>query len=865
MRFSVYSLLLTALLAQALASAAPPPASPKPATPTARPVKKPLPPPPKAKPKPPSEADLRTPFLAAGGPMKDAADVVFAVRKPFPTDGHWYANFGYYAMDSSLKVYTEGAKLCRLNLRTGQLKVLLDDPRGGVRDPQVHYDGRKILFSYRKGGSDYYHLHEINVDGTGLRQITGGEFDDFEPTYLPDGDIVFVSSRCKRWVNCWLTQVAVLYRCDGDGRNIHPISSNNEHDNTPWPLPDGRILYTRWEYVDRSQVHYHHLWVVNPDGSSQMTYFGNLHAGTTMIDAKPIPGTDKIVAGFSPGHGRREHAGVITVVDPNAGPDDQARARTIHKSANFRDPWAFSEKAFMAAEGNRLVLLDDDGRTQTVYRLGEDDSRRGMELHEPRPLVGRPRETVIAPRVQPGQATGRLVLADVTNGRNMDGVRKGQIKKLLVLETLPKPINYTGGMEPLSYGGTFTLERILGTVPVEPDGSAYFEVPAMRSVFFVALDENDMSVKRMQSFVTVQPGETTGCVGCHEHRVKTPAYAATSVTQAMRRPPSRIEPITDVPDVLDFPRDIQPILNRHCLPCHGIEKRCGGVLLTADRGVWYSHSYYNLFAFGQVADGRNRPVSNYAPGTLGSSASPLMHKLLSGHHKVKVSPAELKTVRLWIDSGAAYPGTYAALGCGMIGGNEHNKPDLSSRDWPAVKTGAEAAYRRCAPCHDHKGPRGMAYHFVDHYYASWKQQSQAVRHAPSRHIMFNLTRPDKSLMVLAPLARSAGGYGLCQAAPGTPPQAAKSVVPGGGVFANTNDADYRKILAMIQAGKDHLDKIKRFDMPGFRPRDAWVREMKKYRILPKDLPADAPIDYYAAERKYWQSLWYTPPELSLTR
>ena len=189
-----------------------------------------------------------------------------------------------------------------------------------MRDPQVHYDGQKILFSYRKGGTEHYHLYEINADGTGLRQLTDGPYDDIEPTYLPDGDIVFVSTRCKRWVNCWLTQVAVLYRCDADGRNIRPISSNNEHDNTPWPLPDGRILYTRWEYVDRSQVHYHHLWAANPDGTGQMICYGNLHPGIVMIDAKPIPGTDKVVAIFSPGHGQREHAGEVTIVDPKRRP-----------------------------------------------------------------------------------------------------------------------------------------------------------------------------------------------------------------------------------------------------------------------------------------------------------------------------------------------------------------------------------------------------------------------------------------------------------------------------------------------------------------------------------------------------------------
>ena len=357
-----------------------------------------------------------------------ARQFVFAARKMNDTDGHWYANIGYYAHDPNRKAWREGTHLYLWDAQTGKLTALIDDPRGGVRDPQVHYDARKVLFSYRKGGTEQYHLYEINLDGSGLRQLTEGIYDDFEPTYLPNGDIVFVSTRCKRWVNCWLTQVAVLHRCDGNGGGIRPISSNNEQDNTPWPLPDGRLLYTRWEYVDRSQVDYHHLWTTNPDGTGQMIWFGNLHPGIVMIDAKPIPGSDKVVASFSPGHGQREHAGRVTVVDPKAGPDQSNFARAVSRGDNFYDPWAFSEECFIAARGPTLVLLDGKGGEQEIFRLPEADIQSGMHLHEPRPVMPRPREGSIPDRVQPGQTTGQLLLADIYNGRNMTGVKRGEIK-----------------------------------------------------------------------------------------------------------------------------------------------------------------------------------------------------------------------------------------------------------------------------------------------------------------------------------------------------------------------------------------------------------------------------------------------------
>ena len=187
------------------------------------------------------------------------------------------------------------------------------------------------------------------------------------------------------------------------------------------------------------------------------------------------------------------------------------------------------------------------------------------------------------------------MLADVYRGRNMHGVTPGSIKKLLVLETLPKPMNYTGGMEPLSYGGTFTLERVLGTIPVESDGSACATVPALRSLFFVALDEQDLSVKRMQSFMTVMPGETVTCIGCHESRTEAPSYQMPQL-EAVRRAPSIMEPFSDVPDVFDFPRDVQPILDRHCVACHDTPRREGGLILAGDHGPVFSLSYYALIA-----------------------------------------------------------------------------------------------------------------------------------------------------------------------------------------------------------------------------------------------------------------------------
>ena len=768
------------------------------------------------------------------GPMAGADEIIFASR-PSGRD-HWYVNFAYYSdkvnksrswseSDGVIWGYPEGAALCKLNLRTGKLAVLLEDRKGGVRDPQVHYDGRKVLFSYRKGGTRTFHLHEINIDGTGLKQLTGGPDDDIEPTYLPDGRILFCSSRCHRFVNCWYSRVAVLYTCNGDGGNIRMISSSIEHDNTPWTLPDGRVLYMRWEYVDRSQVHFHHLWTTNPDGTAQVAYYGNMHPGIAMLDAKPIPGTNKVVASFSPGHGRTEHMGFVTVVDPSNGPDHRPSARNVSRGPDYRDPYAFSESCFMAANRQGIHLMDGQGNTEVLFRLPA--RLAGQECHEPRPLQSRPRERIIPPRVDLAKATGRLFLSDIYHGRNMPGVKRGEIKKLLILEQLPKPVNFSGGMQPLTIFGTFTLARVLGTVPVEPDGSAFMELPAMRPLFFVALDKNDLSVKRMQSFLTVQPGETTGCIGCHEDRSQAPLISH-GMTAFNNREPDRIEPIRGVPDVYDFPRDVQPVLDKHCVQCHGPDKRDGGVDLCGGRTPTYSVSYWTIYKRRLVSDGDNLPVSNLRPRAIGTSASRLMKLIDEHHYDVKLSERERNIVRLWIESSATFPGTYASLGCGMYSAN-----------LPQARLKA-----RCGECHGKtvNGNKGPEFHY------EFGPATDRPRGRTSIDSLCNATRPEDSIILRAPLSKKGGGLGLCK----------------GTVFADRRDPDYQRIRSAIADLARRQRQGMRFDIPGFRPKPEYTREMRRFGIIPAHFRPTDVSDVYAVDEAYWKSFWYVPPAKKVT-
>ncbi len=793
--------------------------------------------------------------------MDGAEEIVFAVRGLYG-DGHYYANFGHWSLDPNRMMYGPGgSRLCKLNLRTKRLTVLLDDAEGSVRDPRVHYDGGKVLFSYRKGGTKHFHLYEINTDGTDLKELTSGPWDDIEPAYLPDGGIVFPSSRCKRFVACWYTPVATLHRMDADGGNLRILSSNIVHENTPAVLPDGRVMYTRWEYVDRAPQKFHGLWTMNPDGTNQTIMFGNMQPPgewILMIDAMPIPGADKIAAVFSPRHGNREHAGHVTLVDLDAGPDDPARAKHISPDVEmgngggwgrggFRDPYPLSEDCFLVARDKSVLILDRQGRTEEIYQAEK-------MVHDPQVIRPRPRERVIPPHSDSSQKTGRLVVADVHHGRNMKGVEPGDIKKLLVLEQLPTPVNFSGVQQNLSVNGAFTLKRILGTVPVEPDGSAHFEVPALRSLHFVALDGQGRTVKRMQSFCTVMPGETSGCVGCHEQRTDTPRFDR--ILLATARPASQIEPIPNAPDVIDYPRDIQPVFDKHCVQCHSAEKPEGRVVLTGDFNEWFTQSYYALFASGQINDSQGYDEDGNHPARgFGSAASALMNKVDGTHYDAKLSNAEQELIRLWIDTGATFPGTYGAYRPGRPPSSGHTRPDPAGHaptcgtvNTGTVPAGGESLdaiiKRRCLTCHDAAMPLGPGIH-----------KTQAYLNVP-RHCLnlYNLTHPEKSMILLAPLAKGAGGYEWCKAK-----SADEEPVQPARVFANTQDPDYQTILRCIEVAKVQLDEIKRFDMPGFRPNRHYVREMIRYGILSTEFdPTEDPIDVYETDRAYWRSLWYQP-------
>ena len=839
------------------------------------------------------EATLLSEVQQAGMPD----EILFAVRKP-SIDGHWYANFGKY----SLAPYTcpfqkhSGGKICIYNVKTKKVRTIFEDTQGNVRDPQIHYDAKKFIFSYLPANEDHFSLYEMNLDGTGLRRLTGkpvevkndaklakrpGQWDDIEPIYLPDDQIIFCSSRVNRFVQCWLTPVATVHKCDANGQNVRALSCNVEHDNTPWLLSNGQIIYMRWEYIDRYHLGYHHLWTMNPDGTRQMVFYGNQKSGGCFLDAKPVPDSPGLVVGvFSPGHGKKEHYGRIALFDSRLGPDSPEGVTYITKNNEYTDPWPFSDQYFLAVTKTKIIVLDDNGREETVYTLSPQEIKDGYWIGEPRPVTKRVREPVIADTTEPSSDHGTLALVNVYHGRQMKDVVKGSIKELLVYEVLPKPINYSGAMSEVSSGGAFAVERLLGSVPVSEEGSAYFNIPPLRSVFFVALDEKGHCVKRMHSFTSVMPGEKTTCIGCHEDRLEAPSVEEGILLKEMtKREPTELKTVAGVPEIIDFQRDIQPILDRHCLACHNPDREDGDFNISGHWGPLYTLGYQQMSWRQLFGDNRiilpyaQHTKSNFKPYEIGSGSSRLLQLIETHHESVNMPPEEQKMIRFWLDAGAAYSGTYCCNSWGTIGYYDKNVNCRNDANWPETKAMTAVIEKRCDTCHaptpqerkigTYKLP---AQFYVNYYPFEQFQKNMYLAHTMSedggrynRHLIFDLSWPEQSKIVRAPLAKEAGGLGVCQAKSGKV------------IFADKNDKDYQTILAAVARGRKFiLEECPRFcmsyssvnngpDCPQrFFARPEYIHHMIQYGVLPENFDPKTSVDPFELDQKYWKSLWYQP-------
>ncbi|MDD2597974.1 MAG: autotransporter-associated beta strand repeat-containing protein [Kiritimatiellae bacterium] len=631
--------------------------------------------------------------------------ILFAVRNQYQTDHHNThtmfpsaaneLNNGYYeGGNSALKIFDPA---------TGVVTTLLDAGYDGVvRDPDVHFSGTRVLFAWRKSRAGTYNIYEINSDGTGLKQLTAHpDVDDIDPVYLADDRIVFVSGREPKYVMCNRHLSHNLYRMDSDGANITRIARSTLFEGHPALMADGRILYDRWEYVDRNFGDAQGLWCCDPEGTEHTIYYGNNTSSPGgMVDGRDIPGTQQVVCTFVACHDKPW--GAIAVIDRRraldglgavvrrwpAFPDSWIKVNNYvnadydifaSTSPKYEDPYPLVDpdtgvggryflcsKNIGPGEHMALSLLDaKDGSSTLLHDEGSGD----VGCFSPMPLAARPRPHNVSIPRKYDETPGRFYVVDVYEGTHMQGVERGDVKYLRVVES-PEKRFYTmpdwsgqGAEAPGVNWDSFETKRILGTVPVEQDGSAYFEVPPDTFVFFQLLDENKMMVQSMRSGTLVMPDETQGCVGCHDNRVHAPIPVSAAMPTAFTRAPNTLDGWQGQPPrMFNYLSDVQPVFDAKCMSCHDYEgPGTVKVTLAGDKGLCFNKSYSELWKKGYTGAIGAGPAAIQQAKAWGSHASRLVKTLQSTHvNRAALTAAEFDRIVTWLDLNAVYYPSYAS-------------------------------------------------------------------------------------------------------------------------------------------------------------------------------------------------------------
>lgn len=652
--------------------------------------------------------------------------------------------------------------------------LLLKDklPIGNARHPALSYDGKKILFSYcKQDKSDSYKqrffIYEIGVDGTGLRQITGIDSDpllgkqerqtqiieDFDPCYLPDGGIVFTSTRLQGHVRCAYgvryCPTFCLYRMESDGSAIRPLSFGDIAEYDPEVLPDGRIIYTRWEYNDRHDTWFHGLWTMRPDGTGVSHYYGNNSRSPCVItEAKPIPETKRVIALATAHH--FDYTGSVIGVDVSQGEDGEAPLTRLTPETPFPEtsegksdagryamPFPLNDTLFFVSwqekpgEDMAIYLMDRFGGKEFIHRAP------GTSCYAPIPIQARSVPPVIPPQSHAVEGilnpTGTFYIQNVYHSRQI--IPAGQAKFLRIVQIFDQPADFA---PKLGFVHGTNPYKILGEVPIDENGSVSFKAPAGEMLFFQVLDEQRQSIMGMRTFVSSQPGEIQSCIGCHENKSDAPPVRPFKfIPPQILNPPQH----SDYSGGFSFIRSVQPILDRHCISCHGLNGaslKNGSLkvnnmnLLAAPvdkfhhKEVGYgspinlqaSESYFSLIPYVKIAQ-RNKQTIFSTPKDYGSHPSRLLG-ILDKHHDVQLEPVERQALAAWMDLNAPFYGSWS-----------WNKSEFSKID-EGGETSLRKHIRSCL--------------------------GEVVAQQPI-DALINRVEPEKSRVLLAPLAIVAGGWG----------------------------------------------------------------------------------------------------------
>jgi len=692
-------------------------------------------------------------------------EIIFVKRKPYSSD-HYYTDINNgtsgdrFLAENGIYIY---------NVRTGRERPVvtaasLPGGTGFIGKLSLSFDAEKVIFDFRENPRSGFRIWEVEVDGTGLRQVLQppadeGEkvarwgkpwhTDDIHPCYLPDGRIIFSSTRCEHTILCGGSAALVapiLHRMDADGGNVEQLSKSPVSEFCPVVLDDGRVMYHRWEYVDKGARVCKTIWSMNPDGTRPQELYGVTDDTTTVyMYPQQMPGdTERLVCVGTCHYPQGGCLGAIMLIDLQRGirmrgPDpDEAdyvkwdpryavtnitpevfiERRTepgwyflakggkyVHDRNGtsghlYTHPYPVSESRFLVSYkvnasdhyknvGNAyaLYLIDIEGNHVLVHK---DES---LSCWHPRPLAARKVPPQIYSFRDRSYAASDEALCIVTNVyEGMEGVKRGEVKWLRINEAVPRYWDtgrrWGSATSSSSWKAALWPRVQWGVVPVEKDGSAYFKVPANRSIFFQALDKDFREIQRERTYVNYMPGEVRSCIGCHgrNNRTKHPIDGPTPL--AVRRAPSTPGPQPcDLVEnggnglaqqVIHYPSDIQPIFEAKCVSCHGKDSPDGGLNLRGDVTVYYSISYEELckkrlagpivseFTSFLRGDRGNYDGATLPAKSLGCYQSPMLSMLTdSGHskngeadHSAMLTETELMIFSRWIDSNYQFYGSY---------------------------------------------------------------------------------------------------------------------------------------------------------------------------------------------------------------
>ena len=583
---------------------------------------------------------------------------------------------------------------------------------GTFVSPEVSYDGKTVLFAHTEGLGEKpewsprssYHIFQVHADGTGLLQLSDGPWNDFDPCFLPGGRIAFISERRGGYLRCggsappWDSPTYTLYSMEPDGSDVVCLSFHETHEWHPSVDNNGMLIYCRWDYVDRDTNVAHHLWSCFPDGRDPRSYHGNYPLRRESrpwmeMSSRAVPGSNRFVATAAAHHGqafgslvlidyRPEDDNAMSQVEritPDVPlPESEGGKPLIRQRMAYGTAWPLSEDDYLcvysADAANRGVYWTDRfGNRELLYR------DPAISCLSPIPLRPRPRPPILPEKTtqttaaarssgrvsEDGQTAGQTATVTVMNVYDSDfqWPKDTQIEALRIIQVLPKttpPVD-----QPRIGIATETNARaVLGTVPVEPDGSAHFEAPVGQLVYFQALDAQGMAVQSMRSATYVHPGERLVCQGCHE-RKHTPPGRVDRIPAAVRRPPSKILPDVEGSNPFNYPRLVQPVLDRHCVECHREEKALDlSGEIEGEHG--WTRSYANLaqkFTFyftvsnGSIKSGVHGGARTTA-GQFGARASRLLEYLGPEHHAVKLAAEDFHRITLWLDCNSEFYGSY---------------------------------------------------------------------------------------------------------------------------------------------------------------------------------------------------------------